>query len=56
MGLMLNGGRDGSITYLAMNLHFCYGDCSLIKKCCGMSISGSTSKDEQEEVCHSLSE
>jgi hypothetical protein len=29
---MLNGGRDGSITYLAVNLQFCYGDCCLIKK------------------------
>jgi hypothetical protein len=29
---MLNGGRDGSITYLAVNLQFCYGNRCLIKK------------------------
>jgi hypothetical protein len=31
-GLMLNGGRDGSITYLAVKLQLCYSNCCLIKK------------------------
>jgi hypothetical protein len=29
---MLNGGRDGSVIYLVVNLQFCYGYCCLIKK------------------------
>jgi hypothetical protein len=29
---MLNGRRDSSVTYLAVNLQFCYGNHCLIKK------------------------